>query len=222
MNETDAQPSAIESEIEAKFEVDASGHAALLTVDAFGAFTVVSRKQRQQDDIYFDTADAALRRAGATLRVRRLADGALMTFKGARRATAAAHVASRPEDEEVLPASWSARVVTDAPLPDGLDSSPLRRARALIGTATLLPVARLLNERVTLDLQDSAGRRLELALDHCVGTRLADGREVAFDEVELEAKQGGEAAVHAAQRELAQSAPTLRPNHGTKLARTLD
>ena len=40
---------------------------------------------------------------------------------------------------------------------------------------------------------------LELALDHCVGTRLTDGRVVEFDEVELEVKQGGETALLEAQ-----------------------
>ena len=209
-------------EIEAKFETDAAGHAALLAATTFGAFSVSARKQRQQDDIYFDTTDSALRRAGATLRVRRLADGALMTFKGARQAARAEHFASRAEDEQALPAAWSARVSTDAPLPDGLDASPLRRARALTGAATLQPIARLQNERVTLELRAADERQLELALDHCVGTRLADGRVVAFDEVELEVKQGGEAALLEAQVALLRAALTLRPSQATKLARTLD
>ena len=130
------------SEIEAKFETDAAGRAALLGATAFGVFRVAAVKQRQQDDIYFDTADRALRQAGATLRVRRLADGALLTFKGARQAAGAAHFASRPEDEQTLPPEWAARVSTDAPLPSGLDASPLRRARTLVGSARLEPVAR--------------------------------------------------------------------------------
>jgi inorganic triphosphatase YgiF len=208
------------SELEAKFETDAAGRAALLDATAFGAFQVVAVKQRQQDDIYFDTADRALRVAGATLRVRRLPDGALLTFKGARQAATAAHFASRPEDEQTLPAEWAARVSTDAPLPSGLDASPLRRARALAGTAQIEPVARLRNERATLQLR--AGEQLlELALDHCVGTRLADGRVVAFDEVELEVKQGGEAALLAAHDALTQAVPSLRPSLATKLERTL-
>jgi inorganic triphosphatase YgiF len=216
MNDESAPP----SEIEAKFETDASGLAALRAATAFGQFQVAAVKQRQQDDIYFDTADRALRLAGATLRVRRLPDGAVLTFKGARQAASAAHFASRPEDEQTVPAEWAARVSVQAPLPSGLDASPLRRAVALAGTARLEPVARLLNERATLQLR--AGEQvLELALDHCVGTRLADGRVVAFDEVELEVKQGGEAALLAAHDALTQAVSSLRPSRATKLERTL-
>jgi inorganic triphosphatase YgiF len=213
------EPTALH-ELEAKFETDAAGRATLLAATAFGMFQVAAVKQRQQDDIYFDTAERALRIAGATLRVRRLTDGALLTFKGARQAASAAHVASRLEDEQALPAEWAARVSTDAPLPSGLDASPLRRARELVGTAQLEPIARLQNERTTLALRADA-QLLELALDHCVGTRLADERMVTFDEVELEVKQGGEAALLAAHDALTEAVSSLRPSHATKLERTL-
>lgn len=210
-------------EVEAKFSVDPSGRAALLAMTAAGPFRVVSTTWRQQDDVYVDTPERGLARAGATLRVRRLPDGALMTFKGAREPTSSGHehVASRLEDEQALPEAWAARVALDRPLPDSLDISPLRRARRVAGAGVFEPVAWLRNERAIVLLRDERGWKLELALDHCRGTRLADGREIIFDEVELEAKQGGEAAVHMAHQALLSAAPGLRPSRLTKLERVL-
>jgi inorganic triphosphatase YgiF len=207
-------------EIEAKFEVDAAERDALLRAERFDDWRVVSRNERAQHDLYFDTAERALRAAGATLRVRTLPDSALVTFKGARQPGAEAHVATRLEDEAPAPAEWAERVAADHPLPDGAPLGPLTRARAIAGAAPLLPVARLRNERATVRLTSGVGE-VELALDRCHGERLADGRQVAFDEAELEVKQGGAEALRAAQTALRAAAPGLQPSTLTKLERVL-
>jgi inorganic triphosphatase YgiF len=210
-------------EIEAKFDVDRQGRQRLLNVSTVGRFTVIERRSVDQDDIYFDTGDALLAAAGATLRVRRKGDEALVTFKGKRSADTSsgeAHIASRLEDEVPLSASDSALVTTDAPLPAFANISPLDRARAIVGGGDLLPVAQLRNSRVTLLLSDGEST-LELAVDDCVGTRLQDGRDTRFDEVELESKSADRATLIEVGDALRALVPGLRPSRLTKLGRTL-
>ncbi len=212
-------------EIEAKFDIDPAGRELLLALPKIGRFLVEERNSVAQDDVYFDTVEAHLAHAGATLRVRRSVRGTRMTFKGRRdeaRSDAEAHVASRPEDEVPLTPEQDASVTLDAPLPAMDDVSPFIRARAIVCDRALYPVARLLNHRTTLLLRDADGATLELAIDDCVGTRLKDGREVSFDEVELEAQSADRVSLIEASQVLQELVPSLRPSRLTKLGRTLD
>ena len=211
-------------EIEAKFDVDTGDREILLTATTVGAFVIQERQSAEQDDIYFDTAGGRLAAAGSTLRVRRTASGAKMTFKGRRAADGSedeAHIASRLEDEVPIGPDQASRVAIDAPLPEMSDVSPLERARAIVGLRELRPIARLQNARTTLLLQDDDGSTLELTVDDCVGTRLRDGRTVAFDEVELETKTADRAALIEVSNALRELVPSLRPSRATKLGRTL-
>jgi inorganic triphosphatase YgiF len=211
-------------EIEAKFDVDEPGRERLLTVDSVGRFSVLERRNAAQDDIYFDTDDAQLALSGSTLRVRRTEKGSRMTFKGRRESVALAdeaHIATRLEDEVPLDLAQAASVRIDAPLPELDGISPLARARDIIGRNELRPVARLRNSRTTLLLGADDGATLELAVDDCVGTRLSDGRETRFKEVELETKTADRAALLEASDALRTIAPSLRPSHQAKLGRTL-
>jgi inorganic triphosphatase YgiF len=210
-------------EIEAKFEIDRDGSAALKRVDTIGRFTVASRSVVRQDDLYFDTPDSRLAAAGATLRVRRGPTGAVMTFKGNREWASdpgEAHIASRLEDEVDVPVAFADQVSERDPLPDG-ELSPLTRARELAGAGPYVPTARIDNMRTIVDLVDAPGTRLELAIDHCRGTRLADGRVVEFDEVELEAKGASREIVVEVASAIGGVAPSLRASGITKLERTL-
>jgi triphosphatase len=211
-------------EIEAKFDVDTRDREILLTATVVGAFVVQERQSADQDDIYFDTEDQLLAAAGSTLRVRRTPSGAKMTFKGRRAADGPedeAHIASRPEDEVPIDPEQAARVAIDAPLPEMSGVSPLERARAIVGQRELRPIARLQNARTTIVLRDDDGATLELTVDDCVGTRLRDGRTVSFDEVELETKTAGRAALIEVSNALRELVPSLRPSRATKLGRTL-
>lgn len=211
-------------EVEAKFAVDADARDALLQFDEVAGFRVVGRKQKQQRDIYFDTAEGDLGKAGATLRVRRLADGALMTFKGAHAPAAdaeEAHFASRVEDETPISAEDAAAISVERQLPETIDTSPLRRARLIATHGPLEPIAVLENERIVIDLANQAGERIELAVDRARGTRLRDGRVVEFDEVELESKSAGRDTLSRVARGLQRLVPGLHPSHETKLGRTL-
>lgn len=219
------EPDAALREVEAKFELDAAAREALLRLDEVAGFRVVARRRKPQDDMYFDTAGADLARAGATLRVRRAEGGALMTFKGDRLPAlddAEAHVASRIEDEVPLAADLAELVTPNRALPEGVDISPMRRARRIVPHGALEPVARIQNERVVVDLVDADGARVEMAIDRARGTRLRDGRVVEFDEVELETKGAGRAALTRLMRALQERVPGMRPSAQTKLGRTLE
>ena len=211
-------------EIEAKFDVQRQDRELLLSLTAVGRFSVTETRTAAQDDIYFDTADALLAQAGSTLRVRRTAKGARMTYKGRREpdgSSGEAHIASRLEDEVSLDADQASAVAIDLPLPDMDGVSPLERARAVIGNGDLRPVARLQNTRTTLLLSDEDGATLELAVDDCIGTRLSDGRQIVFEEVELETKTADRSALLEASSALRELVPSLRPSPLTKLGRTL-
>jgi triphosphatase len=211
-------------EIEAKFDYDPADRDRLLAVSDIGRFSVVERKDFVQEDTYYDTADARLAAAGATLRVRRQANGTKMTFKGPRQAGGSAeeaHIASRLEDEVTLDVAQAGTLSPDGPLPERNDISPLQRARALVGSAALVPMARIRNDRTILTLSDGS-TALDLAIDDCVGTRLSDGRTVTFGEVELETTTAGRATVLEAAGALQEQVPSLRPSQLTKLGRTLD
>jgi inorganic triphosphatase YgiF len=211
-------------EIEAKFDVDTSDREILLTATTVGGFVVRERQSAEQEDIYFDTNDGMLASAGSTLRVRRTESGAMMTFKGQRAAGGSedeAHIASRLEDEVPIEPEQASRVAIDAPLPEMPGVSPLERARDIVGPIELRPVARIQNSRTTILLHGDDGATLELMVDDCVGTRLRDGRTVAFDEVELETKTADRAALIEVSNALHELVPSLRPSGATKLGRTL-
>ena len=211
-------------EIEAKFDFEKRDRDSLLALTYVGRFAVRERQSVDQDDIYYDTDDGLLGAAGATLRVRRTAKGARMTFKGRREAGASddAHIASRLEDEVTLDPAHAAAIPFDAALPELDGLSPLERARQIAGARELRPIARLQNRRTTLVLSDDDGATLELAVDDCVGTRISDGRQIAFDEIEIETKSAGRDTLIAAAGALRELVPSLRPSPQTKLGRTLD
>lgn len=206
-------------ELEAKFEADGGALARLLTLESFGAFRLIERSSKIQRDLYYDTADGHLRDAGATLRIRRRSTGAQMTFKGDRQPASQGHAVSRLEDEVDLAAAAISDLDDEHPLALRVEPSPLIRARALTGEHELLPRARLLTDRSVLIFADGAGTQIELALDRCEATRLADGRVVRFSEVELEFKQGGHDALFSAVEALGEAVAGLRPSTKTKLER---
>lgn len=209
-------------EIEAKFEVSPEDRERLASLDSVASLDIVSRSRLHQVDTYYDTPDARLSAAKSSLRIRRSGDRTVMTFKGARgRGSASeAHIASRLEDEVDLSTDDIVAVDSQPALPDELEVSPLRRARGVAG-GPLVAIARLDNHRTAIVLGSADGSLLELAIDHCTGTRFADGREVRFDEVELEAKSAGLDELLATADALRALAPSLRPSQHTKLQRTL-
>jgi inorganic triphosphatase YgiF len=211
-------------EIEAKFDADGEDLRWLVSFDRLGDFHVVSRSRRLQEDVYFDTPDEQLAEARSSLRIRLMPHEALLTYKGARDPRAHAGdvtIASRLEDEIPLEVVAARRYIEqpDDLLRSGL--SPVERARAAVALHELTSTARLRNERLAVLLESEDGQRIELAADDVVGTRLRDGRETRFSEIELETKGANTESLLAAARNLQITLPGLRQNTRTKLERTL-
>ena len=207
-------------EIEAKFVADGPTLDALLTLDRAGEYSILQVGTKQQDDLYYDTSEQHLRRAGSSLRIRRKSPDAEMTFKGDRVVTGGA--VSRLEDEVNLPAEAVAKMQWDGALDLAPAPSPLQRAREITGTDSLLPTARLQTSRTILIVSSEHGAEVELAVDRCVAERLADGRKIEFEEVEAELKQGSVDDLHQVTRALTNALPGLAPASLTKLQRALD
>lgn len=210
------------AEIEAKFEADEATLDEMLKLERFGSFRLIERETATQDDAYYDTAGRLLRQAGATLRIRRRESGARMTFKGARQPSGDTHIASRLEDEVDIDASAIAGLTDNMALDPPDEPGPLKRARTLTGDRVLMPTARLLTNRTVLRFEDHAHIQVEVSVDRCEATRLADGRVVRFSEVELELKRGQPDDLLKAAGALQDATPGLRPSLQTKLQRALD
>lgn len=206
-------------EVEAKFEID--DVSPLLDAMSFPPLRIARTLTLHQRDTYLDTADARLKAAASTLRVRASDGTTTLTFKGPREAMSAdlAHVAARPEINALISANEARTLLTEGRL--ATEPDPLVAASPVVGSATLQPVATIENIRTAIDLIDSEGNTFELAIDRCVGIRLRDRREISFGEIELEAKTASYEAFVAAVDALHRAAPELRPSHHTKLGRVL-
>ena len=125
------------------------------------------------DNIYYDTANLALRRRGIALRLRRKGKQWLQTVKLA--GSAAAGLSSRPEWEQPYAGHFDFSAIQPAELREWL-----RRPRLL---ARILPVCETRFRRITWKLPAETGAVL-LTLDR--GWVIADGKREAISEVELE------------------------------------
>ena len=212
-------------EIEAKFAGATPDDAeAILLLDKLDGLRVTQDAERRQTDYYYDTADASLRDAGASLRVRKLTDGLLMTFKGDKQLVtneAGVQAVSRLEDEVETAPEFAAAWAPDSPLPTVAPPDPLLRARAISGDAVLLLTAIIATERRTRVFSGD-GAVIEVAVDRSRATRGSDGRVVEFGELEVELRSGAAEQLQHFCAALLQAVPGLRESSITKLTRALD
>jgi len=174
-------------EIELKLELTREA------ADALAASALLSDQARAAnlESTYFDTPDHALAAVGTVLRIRRRRSVRIQTVKADRDASAGL-VAQR---------EWERRVSGDTPVLD--DATPIA---ALLGgrMADLAPRFAVRYRRRTWQL-DFAGSSVELAMDR--GKAIAGDDTAAFNEVELELKQGTPAALLALAREIGAQVP---------------
>lgn len=144
------------------------GHPLLAGEDR--ALTLVTR--------YFDTADAALHRAGATLRLREGGAGAEQTFK-------------TPAKGDFHRGEWNAPVTGDTPDPAAFPADARERLEALLDGAPVQPLALTRIERTTRRLRFGKST-IEAAFDF--GTVEAEAgrhrRSRPVSELELELVKG--------------------------------
>jgi triphosphatase len=144
---------------------------------------------RQLDATYFDTPGHTLRKAGFGLRVRDGEGGRKQTLKSA----SAGGVFSRGE--------WEEAIAGPDPDRDALARTP---AAAMLDGQTLAPVFTTRVER-TVRMVQVGEAVIEAALDQ--GQLLADGRQAAVCELELELKSGPASALFDLARDLARHVP---------------
>ena len=161
-------------------------------------------KRRRRDhlhSVYFDTKGLALRKAGVTLRVRRIGERRIQTIKLGNGGGA---MFDRPE--------WEREIEGDEPdllAAKGTAAEPLLAGRA----AKVRPVFSVEVRRTAYDVA-IAGSRIEAALDH--GTIEAKNRSAPVCEIELELKRGERADLFALARALVDEIPVRHRPHAPR------
>ncbi|MBB3260328.1 inorganic triphosphatase YgiF [Paraburkholderia bannensis] len=165
------------------------------------------------ENIYFDTPELTLARAKSALRLRRTPDGWLQTFKTVGQAQNGLH--ARHEWE--MPVSGEALEVDQ--LLHECDEAGVSTALSA-AAANLIPLFRTDFTR-TLWTLTHAGTQVEAAVDQGEVTADVNGvtRRAPICEIELELKDGDEAALHALAAELAKALPGLKPDDISKAQR---
>lgn len=171
-----------------------------------GGLGLQPRGVREQRDVYFDTPDLTLLRAGVALRQRRFEGQVLTTFKGSGTVRDGLHV--REEIELPYVDRWPAEIS------DQLVSLGV--------TGQLRPLAELSARRERFWVVKDGEAQAELTFDEVTGldvTGHKSHREVRFREIELELfpTTEGDGANLTAPLDL----PELTPHAGDKLSHTL-
>jgi inorganic triphosphatase YgiF len=173
-------------------------------------------------NIYFDTPELSLAAARAALRLRRTPDGWLQTFKSGGGASGGLH--RRHEIEVPVPGE---RLDVPALLEaqsNTLDPGGEPPALAVLRDATdrLTPLFRTDFTR-TLWLLDWQHATVEVALDRGSVTATVNGqaRATPICEIELELKEGDEAALHALADAVSARVPGVHPDDVSKAQRGL-
>ena len=163
------------TETELKLALDGVTAEQLQAQPEIRAHAVGTARERQLDNIYFDTARLLLHSRDVALRLRRDGDRWLQTVKTSGSASAGLH--QRGE--------WETPVAGESLELDRFDHPQLKKLFEKPGLReALTPVFRTDFQRTTWDLEYSHGVRIEIALD--LGLIQAGEHSEAISEVELE------------------------------------
>lgn len=202
-------------EIEYKFAVpDAASFDQLCTLTELGPFVLHDAGLRQDDDVYLDTLEYAILRAGYVCRLRqRTGDTWLATIKGLQNRGDDTHAGlhQRTEIEVTLPGPAE---------PPDWPAGPARDlALTLMGDDPLVELVRLRQQRHIRAAQIEGRSVAEVSLD---ATTL-DGVEQPFWTVEIElAATGTEVELQQLSEKLRASFPVLQPESRSKLELALN
>lgn len=188
-------------EVELKFDLEPGGAAALRRAPALAA---AKPARGSLETLYFDTRDGALRRAGFSLRVRRVGEIFVQTVK--RKPVASAGLFARQE--------WEDEVAGFAFDPAASSAAPLKRLLAR-AKGKLRPVVRTLFRRTSW-LIERNGSRIEVVLDE--GKVASGAAQAPLCELELELIEGKPKALFALAAEIGEAA-SLRLGVLTKAER---
>jgi inorganic triphosphatase YgiF len=196
----------------------------LATLDQLGPFRVVGRRAEQQRNSFFDSRTRALGSARLALRRRLISGQTLATWTLKSEGELLRGIASRPEVElrlrEDTPPLMALGTLTQAARQRGAAALADEVADALAGSPPPLarPFLELLTDRRLLDLRDTHGTELELAVDE---VRLVGHPAHVEHEIEVELRRGDEAALEVARAAIAELG-RVHDGRGSKLSRALE
>jgi hypothetical protein len=208
-------------EIEAAFVIAATDGAAVLDrlgrAERLGPFTLGEAEHLSIRDVYFDTPDGALRRAGRGLRVRIQNGKTLITLKGERRANAASGVTDRSEYEAAWSESALAHVLGDL-LRAGIDHAegvlpgteiPMDDPEAALNALDLAVIQRREAHRARRTVSEAGHAAAHLDLDTVAFGGSGWSARMRF--AEIESLDGTDRIVTRAGRALMDEHPGVRP-----------
>lgn len=202
-------PAELPQEIEYKFTVpDAASFEQLCALTEIGAFALEDAGQRQDDDVYLDTLEYAMLRAGYVCRLRRRNEVWQATIKGLhnQRGDVDSGLHQRTEVEVMLPGP--------AEPPDWPPGPARDLALTLVGDDELVELVHLRQQRYVRTAWLAGHPVAEVSLDN---TEL-DGAEQSLWLVELElAATGSELELQQLSEDLRTSFPMLQPESRSKL-----
>ena len=184
----------ISVEIELKLAADRADLARLTCALAAMASGGGAVQRHHLVSTYFDTSDLALKRQGASLRVRQ-ADGRLVqTLK----------IADRGGDSLMARGEWEDEVAENRPDPQAAQSGLLLPE----GIADKLrPLFVTEVNRQTVEIEPNPGTRIEAAIDTGEIRAIDNGRSEPVSEIELELKEGDPTALYDLALRLLETAP---------------
>ena len=178
------------TEIEAKFELsDAAAARRARELARLGSYAMGPAGERRVTDEYFDTPSRDLLTAGWALRIRRQANGCLVTMKSVRSTRADVHV--REELEAELPEVECDGIAPHAaPQPARWPVSPARvRLLDLVGDTPLELLFGLEQDRFVREVSDGARRVATASVDEVILSFAGVSRQ--WWELEVELTGGG-------------------------------
>lgn len=168
-------------EIEAKYAILGPLNPAALSSLDLGPYRLSPDGESHHQDLLFDTTSRAITSGGHTLRLRRIGDRAILTFKGPNRGSNGIHEREEVETE-----------LGDSPNGDfhHWPGEIMERIGPLIGEEPLVPLVKLYIHRHMWHIARGDQMIGELVLDQ--GIISAGGRTARVHELEVELKGDGE------------------------------
>jgi inorganic triphosphatase YgiF len=196
----------------------------LWSLRQLGPFEVVGRRQEQQRNSFFDSRTRALGSARLALRRRSIAGQGMATWTLKSDGQMLRGIATRPEIELQLrddtPPMIALGALTQAARQHGAAPLAEEVGDAMRGSTPPLaqPLLELVTQRRILDVCDSRGSELELALDN---VRLTGHPSHVEHEIEVELRRGDQAVLEVARGAIAELGQ-VEDGQGSKLSRALD
>ena len=198
------------TEIELKYALQDETARALLTQRRLAGYDLTPFETKSVVDVYYDTPDGRVARAGYALRFRRKNGNSALQLKSLTPASGAWHQRRElhiPTERPTEPKRWP-------------DTPEARRLRQILGNASLLPLFIIYQQRHEARVLDEGGTPFALLSLDQVRWQAGRRKEQAW-ELEIELLPGGDEQLLRALAEALQAMPGLHPQALSKYERGL-